>query len=895
MDVDRDETGRTSEIEPSTDRSDVDRLAAHERLSTGALSSWMRACASHPWRVVLAWLGIIVALIFLVATVGGSLKDEFSIPGSDTQRATDLIEAEFVEEQGGVLNLVFAAPEGERLDTAERRAAIEEAIAELQTDEFAPTGEAPDGDAGITSVGDPFDENTFSDDGRVAYAEAQFDRVIYAEDRPQVEAVQEVVRETVEPAGITVEYNGDAEFPPIEQGIQEVLGLLAALIVLLIVFRTLVAGMVPIALALVALMTAFLLLFIVAGFTDINTITPLLVSMIGLGVGIDYSLLIVTRFRQLLHEGLSPVDAAAEAGASAGRATIFAGLTVAISVSGLAFFGLDFVTKLGVGSALGVLTTVLLANSLLIAVLARLGERRGIVRHIVFGILTLGLYWWYWAYKTHKTTKERTGQGLGGPLGLVLWVLIYPVNAFVIPAEIGRMYRQAGNETRLTGWTGLWLFPFGLLIVPAIVWWWKVQGAMNRFLESDPDVAEPAPGIDRLKVPVLPPIDDSETARERTLIARWGRFVTRNHKPVLVVVLLVTLLLAGTSALVRLGASDQGTQPTEQTARRAYDLLADGFGPGFNGPIPIVIDVNGDAEAPQRVYERVRNLDGVESAGEPQFNDEETVAIVFVTPASAPQDTETEELVDRLRGEIVPAATEGSEAAVYVSGLNAAFIDIGDRIMERLPLFLLYIIGVTFIVLAMAFRSIVVSLTAAVTTILSAFVGFGVLTLVFQEGYLLDVMGLDRTGPIETFVPPIAFAILFGLFMDYMVFLMSRIREEHVHGLETREAIEHGIAAIGRVVVAAALIMGTVFSAFILTSDRISKEFGLVLAVAILTDALVVKMTLIPAFFTWLGEKTWYIPRWLDKLLPNITIEPPHDGKEPRAVAPDRLLEEPSG
>jgi len=749
------------------------RRAAHERLSTGALARWMRACATHPWRVVLGWLGIIVLLVVLVGTVGGSLKDEFSIPGSDTQRATDLIEAEFAEEQGGVLNLVFAAPPGERLDTPERRAAIEEAIAQLETDEFAPTGTAPEGDAGVTSVGDPFDENTFSDDGRIAYAEAQFDRVIYTEDRPVVEAVQEAVREAVEPAGITVEYNGDAEFPPIEQGIQELLGLLAALIVLMIVFRTVVAGMMPIALALVALMTAFLLLFILAGFTDINTITPLLVSMIGLGVGIDYSLLIVTRFRQLLHEGLSPVDAAAEAGASAGRATIFAGLTVAISVSGLAFFGLDFVTKLGVGSALGVLTTVLLANSLLIALLRLLG---------------------------HK--------------------------------------------------------------------------------------------VDRLKVPFLPQIDDAEIARERTPIARWGRFVTRKHKPVFVVLLIVGIVLASSSALVRLGASDQGTQPEEQTARRAYDLLADGFGPGFNGPIPIVVDVNGDEQAPQRVYEGVRNLDGVASAGEPQFNDEETVAIVFVRPDSAPQDVETEELVDRLRGEIVPAATEGSEAAVYVSGLNAAFIDIGDRIIERLPLFLLYIIGVTFLVLAMAFRSIVVSLTAAVTTILSAFVGFGVLTLVFQEGYLLDAMGLDRTGPIETFVPPIAFAILFGLFMDYMVFLMSRIREEHVHGLNTREAVEHGIAAIGRVVVAAALIMGTVFAAFILTSDRISKEFGLVLAVAILFDALVVKMTLVPAFFTWLGEKTWYMPRWLDRALPNLTIEPPHDGNG-RPVELERPAEAP--
>ena len=281
---------------------------------------------------------------------------------------------------------------------------------------------------------------------------------------------------------------------------------------LLVVFRTIVAAAMPIFLALSALATAFLLLFILAGLTDINTITPLLVSMIGLGVGIDYSLFIVTRFRQLLHEGLSPVDAAAEAGASAGRAVLFAGLTVAISVTGLAFFGLDFVTKLGIGSALGVLTTVLIANSLLIAVLAKLG---------------------------HK--------------------------------------------------------------------------------------------VDRLKVPFLRRIDDSEAAREKTLVARWGRFVTSRAKPVFVVVLLLMLALAATSGLVHLGASDQGTQPKEQTARRAYDLLAEGFGKGFNGPIPIVVDVNGDQQAPQRIYERVRNLEGVASAGEPQFNDPKTVALVFVT------------------------------------------------------------------------------------------------------------------------------------------------------------------------------------------------------------------------------------------------------------------------
>jgi putative drug exporter of the RND superfamily len=751
-------SGARQDAAPANE-STTERRLAHERLSTGALARWMRACASHPWRVVVSWVGIVAAMILLVATVGGSLKDEFEIPGSDTQKATDLIESEFAEEQGGVLNVVVAAPDGETLDTPARRAAIAKAFVRLRSPEFKPTEDK----AGLTSVGNLFSKDTVSDDGRIAYAEAQFDRVIYEEDRESVVAVQDAVRETLEPAGLIVEFNGDAEFPPIEQGTQELLGLLMALIVLLIVFRTLVATAIPIALAITAVMSAFLLLFILAGLTDINTITPLLVSMIGLGVGIDYSLFIVTRFRQLLHEGLSPRDAAAEAGASAGRAVLFAGLTVAISVTGLAFFGLDFVTKLGIGSALGVLTTVLIANSLLIAVLAKLG---------------------------HK--------------------------------------------------------------------------------------------IDRLKVPFLKPIDDSEAARERTPIARWGRFVTAHARAVFVVLLVVLLGLAATSALVRLGASDQGTQPKEQTARRAYDLLAEGFGPGFNGPIPIVVDVNGDAQAPQRVYEGVQGLDGVASVGEPQFNDPKTVALVFVTPDSPPQDEATETLVGRLRDDVVPAATEGSAAVVYVSGLNAAFIDIADRIYERLPLFLLYIIGVTFIVLAMAFRSIVISLTAAIATILSAFVGFGVLTLVIQEGHLMSLTGLDRTGPIETFVPPIAFAILFGLSMDYMVFLMSRIREEHVHGLKTREAIEHGIAAIGRVVVAAALIMGTVFAAFILTSDRISKEFGLLLAVAILTDALLVKMTLIPAFFTTLGEKTWYIPRWLDRLLPDVTIEPPHDGEVPQ-------------
>jgi RND superfamily putative drug exporter len=740
-------------------------LRAHERLSTGTWARWARFCATHPWRVMLGWVAILIVLVGLVITVGGSLRDEFEIPGSDTQRATDLIESKFASEQGGVLNIVFAAPEGQRLDTPERKAAIEKAIALIQTAPYTPKADK----AGIESAADPFSPDTFSDNGRIAYSEAQFDQTIEDKDRDAVVAVEDAVRETVAPVGVTVEYNGEAEFPPLEQGTSELLGVLAAIIVLIFIFRTFVAMIIPIALALTALATAFLLLFILAGLTDINTITPILVSMIGLGVGIDYSLFIVTRFRQLLHDGLAPHDAAAEAGSSAGRAVLFAGLTVAISVSGLAFFGLDFITKLGIGSALGVLTTVLIANSLLLAVLSKLG---------------------------HK--------------------------------------------------------------------------------------------IDRLKVPFVKPIDDSEECREKTFVARWGRFVTANARYVLPIGIVAILALASTSLLVRLGAADQGTQPTQQTSRRAYDLLAEGFGPGFNGPIPIVVDVRGDAQAPERVYQEVRGIQGVASVRKPQFNDEKSVAIVFVTPTSAPQDEATDQLVDRLRQDAVPKATAGGDAVAYVSGQTAAFKDIADRIMERLPIFLLYIIGVTFILLSMAFRSIVISATAAVTTLMSAFVGFGVLGLVVQEGHLLGITGLDRTGPIETFVPPIAFAILFGLSMDYMVFLMSRIREEHVNGLRCRAAVEHGIAAIGRVIVAAALIMGTVFAAFILSVDRIPKEFGLLLAVAIITDALVVRLTLVPALLTLLGEKSWYMPRWLDRALPNLTIEPPHDGeaRERVGVAP---------
>ena len=536
---------------------------------------------------------------------------------------------------------------------------------------------------------------------------------------------------------------------------------------LLIVFRTFVAAGVPILFAGVSVLTAFALLFLLANLTDFNTITPILVSMIGIGVGVDYTLFIVTRFRQALHDGMPPREAAAYASATAGRAVIFAGVTVAISITGLAVIGIPFITKLGLGGALGVLTAVVYATFLLPGLLALIGHR-----------------------------------------------------------------------------------------------------------------------IDRLKVPFLRESDDSEATRSKTLMGRWGAFTVRHSGALLIGAIVLLLLLALPVLGTRLGTADASTASKSTTGRQAYDLLTTGFGAGFNGPIPIVVDQGSDKQAAQRVYLAARQLPKSSAAfvQKPIYNKGKDVALVVISPATKPQDAKTDDLIDTLRTVTVPKALGDSEARAYVSGQNAAFIDISNRIYERAPWFLLYIIGVTVIVLSMAFRSLVIAFKAAITTLISATIGFAVLTAVFKMGHGLNLIGLDRTGPIESFVPPIAFAILFGLSMDYEVFLMSRIREEHIHGKVTRDAVRDGVAAIGRVVFAAAIIMSAVFFAFMLAPDRISKEFGLLLAVAILCDALIMRLTVVPALLTQLGERSWYIPRWLDKVLPNITIEPPTE--RPVAVTP---------
>jgi putative drug exporter of the RND superfamily len=746
------------------------RLEEEQRIAhVGALARIAGACARHPWRVVSGWIGVFVVLIGLNAAFHGKLINDFKIPGSDTQKATDLITAKFGAQKGAALRVVLAAPNGQRADTPVRRAAIRRMVAAGR----ASQRELAENPKDTSEITNPLsDRNQLSDDGRVAFFDVQYDRTGFELPRSGVLKVEDQLQSIGRSAGLQVEFTGEAENAPPTQGISDIVGLLAAFVILMVLFRALVPTVIPLLFAIVAVVGAFLILFLAARLTHFNTITEILVPMIGLGVGIDYTLFIVTRFRQLLHDGLSPQDAAAAAGATAGRAVIFAGVTVAISITGLALIGLDFITKLGIGSALGVLTAVLLANSLLPAVLSLLG------------------------------TKIDRGR-----LGL-------------------RM------------------------------------------------------------------VDESRDGQRGTPIAAWGRFVTRNAKVVLPVALVALALLASPVLASRLGLADASTAPKDQTTRKAYDLLTTGFGPGFTEPIPVVVDLRSDHAATDKLVAALKRVPAIDRVVKPIYNkkarNRASVAIINTYGRYAPQDSKTDDLVSALRHTVIPQTLADSSAHAYVSGTNAAFTDIGHRIFSHAPWFLLYIIGITFLVLTMAFRSAVIAVKAALTTLLSALVGFGVLTFVVQQGHGMGLIGLDRTGPIESFVPPIAFAILFGLSTDYEVFLMSRVREEHVHGADTVEAVQDGVAGVGRVIAAAALIMSSVFFSFLLAPDRVSKEFGLLLGVAILTDALLMRLTLVPSLLTLLGERSWAIPRWLARALPRITIEPPGER------APDRRRRTPS-
>jgi RND superfamily putative drug exporter len=693
-----------------------------------------------------AWLVLMASVATYAGLFGGELVNETKIPGSESQAATDLLTQKFPERSGDNAQIVFytdgAMTDGEAKQTV---AAASAAAAETP---------------GVLGVGDPYAQEggAISEDGHIAFVDVQFDSPAAEIDASVVEGMEDDVLEAVGDTSVQVEFGG-----PVVNGLiseshtSEMLGMVAAMIVLLIVLGSAVAMAIPITTALISVGLGMLLLTIGASFTEFNTVTPTLAVMIGLGVGIDYSLFIVTRFRQALAEGATPAEASIKATTTAGRAVIFAGLTVAVSISGLAVVGIPFVAKLGIGAAMTVVGAVLTAVTLLPAILAKVGHRI--------------------------------------------------------------------NSLRLPG-TG----------------------------------RKPA------KTP--------SAAAETGAFAKWGRLVTRHPKLFAVAALAVVVTLAIPVADQRLGTADAGTDPANTTTRKSYDLLAEGFGPGFNGPLLVAVDQSKDPNATATLAKAFQETDGVAAVGEPMVNEAGDTAQIPVFLTTSPQSVETSDKLSEIRETVIPQALEGSQAKAYVGGTTASYEDIATKISERMPLFLLYVIGITCVILAMAFRSVVVAVKAALTTMLSAFAAFGALTAIFEWGSMNNLVGLDVTGPTESFIPIIVLSILFGLSMDYEVFLVSRIREEYVKSGDARGAVRTGVGAIGKVIVAAGIIMGVVFWAFVLGDDRTVKAFGVGLGVAILVDALIVRMTLVPAVMHLLGDKAWYMPRWLDRVLPRVTIEP---------------------
>jgi RND superfamily putative drug exporter len=717
----------------------------------GALARLVRACAENPRRTIAIWLVLVAAILGAKATFGGELVNNTTIPGSEAQQATDLLEARFPAASGDAAQVVFKSDT--QLTDDKGRAAV---AAATNAARHVP---------GVIDVGDPYAGRSggLSADQHVAFMNVQFDKVARELDNEQILQFEDDVTAATENSGVEVELGGAVmDAKQIESKTSEMLGLAAAVVVLLLVLGTVVAMGIPMLVALLSILTGMSLLMIAAAFFDFHTITPILAVMIGLGVAIDYALFIVTRFRQELATGSSPVEAAVTAGTTAGRAVIFAGCTVAISISGLAFVGIPFVALMGIGSAIAVVVAVCTAVTLLPALLAMTGHR---------------------------------------------------IDRWALP------------------WT-------------------------NR----------PA------------------RASRPTVVSRIARLVERRPKSVLLGVLAFLLAMAIPVLSINMGTADDGTAPSSTTQRKAYDLMADNFGPGVNGPLLVAVDQQGTPGAADRLAVALKDTEDVAAVKPPVANDAGDTAAILVIPASSPQSKETTDLVHRLRDDVIPSTLGGTGAHAYVGGTTAANDDITAKMTQRMPYFLLFVVGVLFLVIAMAFRSIVIALKAALTTSLSALASFGALVAVFQWGWLQHAVGMDQTGPIASFLPIIVLSILFGLSMDYEVFLVSRIREEYVKLGNARRAVTAGVNNVGRVIMAAAVIMGVVFWAFVLTDDRTVKSFGVGLGVAILVDALVVRMLLVPAVLHLHGNRAWYMPRWLDKVLPRLTIEP---DEEQRAVDVD--------
>ncbi|MFJ3925527.1 MMPL family transporter [Streptomyces sp. NPDC090022] len=697
--------------------------------------------------VALLWVALLALAGFGAATAAAPSSGSFSIPGTEAQRAFDMLDERFPGQSadGATARIVIKAPAGGSVNDPGVKSQVEKIVTGLK--------DGP-GKEQIASVTDPYQAQAISHDGSIAYVTATY-KVSGMELTDASRDALTNVGKDLGAGAPQVEIGGDALMEAPKTGSSEIIGIVVAAIVLVITFGSLVAAGLPLLTALIGVGIGVSSITALASVLDLGTTTSILAMMIGLAVGIDYALFIVSRYRAELAEGLERDEAAGRAAGTAGSAVVFAGLTVVIALVGLAVVNIPMLTKMGVAAAGTVVIAVLVALTLVPAILGFAGRK-------------------------------------------------------VLPA---------GTKSKLFG------------------------GGKDKPADR---AAKPNGGT------------------------RWARFVLR--RPVLV--LLAGVIGLGAVAIpagkLEMGLPDDGAKPVSSSQRKAYDLLSDGFGPGFNGPLLVVVD--GDKALADRTFDRLTKLDGVAKGPDgnpvvmpPRFNEAGDAAIITVIPADRPSSAATEELVHEIR--------DGSDKHVMVTGTTAINIDFSQKMNDALLPYLALVVGLAFLLLMLVFRSVLVPLKAALGFLLSVVAALGAVVAVYQWGWLGSLFGVDQPGPIMSMMPIFMVGVVFGLAMDYEVFLVTRMREAYVHGERPGQAIVTGFRYSARVVTAAAVIMIAVFAGFIGMDDQMVKMIGFGLAIAVLFDAFVVRMAIVPAVLALLGHKAWWLPKWLDRLLPNVDVE----------------------
>jgi RND superfamily putative drug exporter len=709
------------------------------------LARMARTLSLHWKRSLAAAVGIVVLLV-LAAGASGGASDDYSLPGAESQQAIDLFQAHSPAFGGADSTLVFTVEDGKVSDPA-RRAAIEGALAKVRALD------------GVELAASPFASGgQISEDGRLASVDVR-----YSTDPAQIEKADGealiAAGETAEPEvrvesrGYLIDLASEQEAP-----VGELIGVLIAIVLLTLLFRSGWAMGATLIGALIGVAAGQLLLASLSAPLGLPTFASVIAMMLGLGAGIDYSLLIIGRYREQRAAGDGMADAAARAGATAGTTVVAAGLIVMVAIAGLLVVGVPYIGKMGIGAAIA-------------------------------------------------------------------------VGAVVVAA---------------------------LTILPIMI------GAFGRKL-----------------VPKKP-----EHVQASAAFARWGEIVTRRPWASIVAGVALLLIFAFPVTQMRLGQPDDGNQPQSRTQRAAYDQLTGAFGPGSNGPFLLAVDTPKGAPETERqlgaLQQAIAGTPGIAAAPPASVSEDGEMATIFAIPTTAPQDARTSDLLIRLREDVIPRAIAGTPLKVYVGGNTAGFEDITDKVAGRLPLFISVVIGLSVLLLIMVFRSLWIPLVSALLNLLSVAAAYGVVVAVFQEGIGASLIGSESGIPIISFLPVMLFAILFGLSMDYNVFLLSRIHEAYNEGDRPRESVIHGMGRIGKVVVFAGLIMAGVFLSFVTGTDPIGKMFGLGLGLAILIDVLIVRMVIAPAVVTLLGDRAWWLPTWLDRVLPNVSLE---GRREPEPVA----------